>query len=156
MNSPQKKNELFEIRGDAQRGVTSGVNFTGVAAKPVVLYRDKLLTLDVYALPGQPMYVILYCPLCEVNRPPDAPQNQSLRISEDNKKIDFDPMATPKIPGFTSQELAQYLGREEVRGRISIEPFRCTWEEKSDLRRGFGLGVCTWNVVIENNIARDV
>ncbi len=169
MNSPNqmKQNELVEVRGDAtlptgERGKASGLNLANTAtAKPIVLYRDKLLTLDVYSLPGQPMYIILYCPLCDLNRPRKEKQKQSLRISEDNKKIDFDPKALPNIPGFSSpQEIVNSLDHvtsvDQIRGRISVEPFGCTWEEKSDLRRGFGFGVCGWKVVIENNIARDI
>lgn len=157
------KNELFPIAGDnptQNRGVVSGPNFTGAAeAKPIVLWRDRLLTLDVYQLPNQPMYVILYCPICMGGEKND----HSLRITEDNKAIDFDPKAMPKIPGFTHDELVHSLGlshKSEIAGRISIEPFGCTWEAEADLKRATGhiggFSVCPWNVEITNNIAKDV
>lgn len=166
MNSSPKK-EIYQITGDAPdpastslRGVSSGFNFVNTAtAHPVVLYRDRLLTLDVYSLPDQPLKVMLYCPRCEARRKPGAPMVQSLTISQENKAIHFDPNTLPRIPGFTHGELAKYLGLSSIdglRGQISVEAFRCTWEEEPDLKRGFGFSVCGWHVVIENNIARDV
>lgn len=159
----QAKKEIFQVSGDQSQGIMSGSNLTNSAlCKPVVLYRgrgiERLLTIDVFALPGTPMYVVLYCPLCQT-RDPENKHNRSLTIKEDNKKIDLDPKAMPKIPGFSTEELVNALGlqsRDELLGRISIEPFGCTWEEEPDLKRaGFGLSCCDWKVSITNNIAKD-
>jgi hypothetical protein len=152
-------NELFSIAGDSPQP-SQGLRATGDEAKPIVLWRDRLLTLDVYQLPNQPMYVILYCPICMGGEKND----RSLRITADNKAIDFDPTAMPKIPGFTPAELVANLGLQhprQVAGRISIEPFGCTWEAEDDLHHRAtehigGFSVCPWNVEITNNIAKDV
>ncbi len=158
----QAKKEIFQVSGDQSQGVVAGLNLTNSAlCKPVVLYKgrgmERILTLDVFALPGTPMYVVLYCPLCQI-RDPENKYNRSLTIKETNKKIDLDPKAMPKIPGFSTQELIHDLGlqnQDELRGRISIEPFKCTWEEDPELKRGFGLSCCDWKVSITNNIAKD-
>jgi hypothetical protein len=161
------KKELFHIAGDhpsenIARGA-SGANLTQSAlCHPVVLYRgrglERILILDVFAVPGAPMYAVLYCPLCQT-RDPGNKHNRSLTIKADNKKIDLDHKALPNIPGFTTSELVKELGlqsQDELRGRISIETFGCTWEEDPELKRGFGFSCCDWKVVIDNNIARDV
>ncbi len=159
----QAKKEIFQIAGDQSQGISAGVNLTNSAlCKPVVFYRgrgiERFLSLDVYALPGTPMYVVIYCPLCEI-RDPGNKLNRSLTIKEDNKKIDLDPKALPKIPGWSTKDLVSYLelqNQDELRGRISIEPFGCTWEEDPTLKRaGFGLSCCDWKVSITNNIAKD-
>ncbi len=159
----KSKKELFQLSGDKSQGITAGSNLTNSAlCHPVVLYRgrgmERLLTIDVFALPGEPMYAIVYCPLCQT-RDPENKHNRSLTIKEANKKIDVDPKAFPRIPGFTTEELVRELGlqhRDELLGRISIEPFGCTWEEEPELKRDFGMSCCTWKVAINNNIARDV
>ena len=159
----QARKEIFQISGDQSQGIMSGANLTNSAlCKPVVLYKGRgmelILTLDVFALPGTPMYVVLYCPLCQI-RDPENKYNRSLTIKETNKKIDLDPEVMPKIPGFSTQELVHDLGlqnQDELRGRISIEPFGCTWEEDPTLKRaGFGLSCCDWKISITNNIAKD-
>ena len=118
---------------------------------PVVLYRTKdgndfFLTVDIHALPGQPITAYIYCPLC----------NNHLTVKQTNKAIDYDPAASVKIPGYATEEILAGLGIDSLGGRLSIEPFRCSWEEKPELRRSFGFGVCGWSVAIDNNVARNV
>lgn len=168
----QTKRDIWEISGDQNRGTMSGVNMTNTAiCKPVVYYNsarhgmERFLTLDVYKVEGAPMHAIVYCPLCQT-RDPNNQRNMSLRICETNKKIDLDIKAMPKFPGISNQDLIKHLGLgrlDDLRGRISIEPFGCTWEEEEDVNKGgsmIGGGLisacCNWRVVIENNIARDV
>ncbi len=56
----------------------------------------------------------------------------ALRISSARKQIDFS------------------------NGKLSIEPFKCTWELDPEGRRmEFGLGLCNWQVGIKDNVARD-
>jgi hypothetical protein len=167
-----KKKELFQIAGDPHAGgAMSGVNLNkNATCNPVVLYKSKAmgdiwLTLDVYAMPGMEAYAIIYCPQCQT-RDPENKRNMSLTIKQSNKKIELDTKAVPKFPGYNIQEVAQGLGLQsidEMRGVISIEPFGCTWEESAEQNKGAtgivgGLisGCCDWQVVIENNIARDV
>lgn len=157
------KKEIFQLHGDQSQGVSSGANLTNSAiCHPIVLYRgrgmERFLTLDVFAAPGAPMYAVIYCPLCQA-RDPENRFNRSLTIKGENKKIDLDIRAIPTFKGFTTPELVNDLGlqnKDELRGRISIEPFGCTWEEDPELRRGFGFSCCNWKIEINNNIARDV
>jgi hypothetical protein len=165
MNSPntQPSKQFFSVKDDARKmRDPSGTGIVGRAVgehdfsknadgHPIVLYRTKegqdfFLTVDVHQLPGQPMTIYLYCPLC----------NNHLTIRQDNKAIDYDPHARVKLPGYTADEVVAGLGVAGLGGRLSVEPFRCTWEEKPDLRRSYGFGVCNWSVVIENNVARNV
>lgn len=56
----------------------------------------------------------------------------ALRITSERKQIDFS------------------------NGKLSVEPFKCTWELESEGRRmEFGLGLCSWQVGIHENVARD-
>jgi hypothetical protein len=152
-------NEFYTVKKDAadpsgtgQRGLAPGVDLSKSAVgHPVILYRTKegkefFLTADVYAIPGEPMAVHVYCPLC----------SNHLTIRQDNKAIDYDRHATVKIPGYRTEEILAGLGLPDLGGRLSVEPFRCSWETVPDLRREFGFGVCTWSVVIDNNLARNV
>lgn len=167
-----KKRDVWEISGDQHRGTLSGVNLTNTAlCKPVVFYRsarhnmERFLTLDVYKVGNEPLHVVLYCPLCQA-RDPDNERNMSLRIMETNKAIDLDPKALPKFPGISNEELVRHLGLgglHDLRGRISIEPFGCTWEEEKGENKGGSMisgglitSCCNWRVAIDNNIARDV
>jgi hypothetical protein len=97
MDAPVQK-EFFSVKHDAldplgtgMRGKASGVDFTKSAhGHPVIYYKSKdgtkemFLTADVYAIPGEPMTVHIYCPYCGHN----------LSIRQDNKAIDYDPKAT--------------------------------------------------------------
>ena len=156
MQAPSKK-EIFHVSGDQHRGVTSGVNLNNSAlCKPVVMYRDLFLTLDVYEMPGVPMYIVVRCPLCQM-RDPNS-QGMDLTIKADQKAIELDPKKVPKFPGWNTKELARELGLQSVndlRGLLSVEPFKCTWEAEPGLKRDFGFSRCTWSVSIRNNIARD-
>lgn len=170
MNAPKK--EAFEIAGNYKDpagtslvGKTSGVNLgRNTVATPVVLWRDRLLTVDLYKMPGAPMYAVLYCPICANRAAAEGRQPHALRITQDNKKMGFTPGAIPRIPGFTSQELVHYLGApsiESISGKLSIEPFACTWEASPEEKTNknshiIGLTRCNWHVAIDNNIAKDL
>lgn len=158
----QAKKEIFQVSGDQSTGVSSSANLiNNTLCKPVVLYRsremgDLFLTIDVFALPGTPMYAVIRCPICQA-RNPDS-KGMDLTIKEDKKSIDLDHKAIPRYPGYTTAEIVNALGLQsvdELRGRISIEPFKCTWEETPDLKRDFGLSRCPWSISITNNIAKD-
>lgn len=151
MANPSK--EIFHIAGDApdptgttrNRGVASTMRLDRTAlGHPKIAYKDFLLEADVYALPDAPMYVHIICPLCR----------NALRITQDNKAIDYDPKRVPKIVTHLRN-----CGIEDMPhwgGTLSVERFECTWESDPEIRRQFGLARCNWRVEIENNIARDV
>jgi hypothetical protein len=136
--------------GDEARGMTSGYNLTNTAAaKPLILWEDKLLTMDVYAMPNTPMYGHIYCPQCARN----GRQNM-LTVRQEAKQMNFEPGQMPaklaKHLGMSYDQLALDLGLEHVShlaGVISVEKIACSWD---------GLSVCSWSVVIDNNIARNV
>lgn len=150
--------EIFEIASDIPDpagfnvvGRQSSLNIGKPHLRPLIKWNDQILTLDLYMLPDEPMYVVLYCPLCARNyKSPPA-----LRISQENKKIDLDITREPKFPGIDMEAMKRDLGREEIKGIISIEAFRCTWEEEPELRRSW-LSICPWSVVVDNNVCRSV
>ncbi|MDP2607309.1 MAG: hypothetical protein Q8S00_32630 [Deltaproteobacteria bacterium] len=160
MKKPFEK-EIFQVAGDPptpdykpKNGVMPGYNLTNTAtAKPVVLWQDRLLTLDLYTLPNAPAYLHLICPKC----------HNALKVSQDRKTFSFSanelPKKIAKKTGLQYSELAADLGLtsiDQLRGVISIhDPIQCTWETEPELRRTHD-AICNWRVVIEDNIARDV
>lgn len=129
----KKERELVHLAGDMDSGLNSTISLSGGKHEVRVTYKDFVLTVDVYAIPGEPLQVHLICPKCR----------QQLRVTEDRKAIEFDPRDT------------RFQG-----GRISIEPFQCTWEmpEAGKHNPGLisgGMTLCKWTAGISNNVARD-
>jgi hypothetical protein len=161
-NDIKLKPTLDELRPDPMRGRASGTDMTNSAfRKPVILWRDRLLTMDVYAVPGEPMYINTFCPLCEMRYGENL--NHSLTIKQERKPFHLEPDAMPhavaKKTGMSFEEMARYLKLPTVQHLSGVltfdEPFNCTWEEEPELRRAH-FAVCQWRVIVENNIARDV
>lgn len=160
------KREAYEIRGDGNRtsGVSTANAIDSALCHPIVLYRDRLLTVDVFQAGDEPPHVLIYCPFC-TERDPYNKRNMSLTIRGKVKEIGVDPLAFPRIPGWSIDDLVQYLklpNRDAARGVISIEKFRCSWEERPEENRGAtgivgGLtsAICDWQVSITNNVAKD-
>jgi len=138
------REELVHLAGDAPDpmadvlgfehargvGIQSTIRMTKQAkGHPKIRYKDFLLEADVYDLAGEPLWVHLICPRC----------HHALKISADKKSIDYDRAVTP-----------------ELGGRLSVEPFMCTWELPEGRRQEFGIGLCRWRVAIDNNVAKDV
>lgn len=167
MNHPTIK-EVFHVAGDAPdptrgrgggiaqgaRGVAPGYDMTkGAAGHPMLLGwvngQGVILEADVYALPGQPSYIHLICPMCLANG-----RTQMLTIREGVKAFSYDPRAdVPPFPRWTRDQMLHAFPNG-VGGLLSVEPFRCTWEEAADASRGFGFSVCTWQVAIDKNVVR--
>ena len=158
MQSSPSQREFFEIKksldpaGTGLVGYAGGYNMqAGAVGHPVLHYKPKgkadgfFLTADVFAPEGAPMYVLIYCPLCQ----------NMLKIAADNKKLEYEPHETPRIPGFRPEEVLAATGLSELGGVLSVERFRCAWEPEPSLRRSFGFGVCTFQVVIDRNVVRD-
>jgi hypothetical protein len=154
------KKDFFHVSGDKHQEVSSGINLNQSAlCHPVVWYprMGEFLTLDAFAMPGTPLYLVVRCPFCQ-SRNPDS-EGMDLTIKADQKGISLDHKAMPKFPGFETSEVARGLGlqsADDLRGVLSVDEFGCTWEEEPELKRDFGFSCCQWNVVIENNVARDV
>lgn len=153
--APKQDREVYEVVGDTRRGIASTMNMANTAeAHPLVFYRDRVLEVDLFAMPGHPKHIHLLCPHSTDE------YKHSLRIPEERKAIDFEPDAIVRIPsGFTLEALVEaglLAAGAQIRGRLNVEAFGCTWEAEPELRRQFGLSACAWRVVIENNVARDV
>lgn len=167
----QPLKELFHVAGDQPdpaggdlRGVAPGYDFTrGTYGKPFVLWqfgdKELVLELDVYAVPNEPMHIILLCPLCLAA----GRDQQGLTIRQDRKPFLYErDVEPPAWPGWTRENMrAEYKRKMGVvppgmGGRISIEPFACTWEATPELQRDFGLARCPWRVAIDNNVARNI
>lgn len=168
MNQNQPK-ELFQVAGDAPdptgtgaRGVIASYDLSRTAiGHPIVLWKandgnELLLTFDVFAPPNAPKYILIGCPMCAMRGKPNT-----LRIMEGGAKaFQYELGITPPLfPGWRDADVAGALAGDpsiDIRGggRLSVEPFSCTWEEEPDLRRAFGMQRCTWRVRIDNNIAR--
>lgn len=161
VNKP--KRDVFEIKASRdpigqhplakqKKGALGSFNLE-VQSVPVILHYpggrlgyEHFHTADLYQLDGAKPYLLIFCPLCQNN----------LRISADNKKFDYDPERKPRFKGWSEYEVCKALGIVDIGGSFSTEEIACSWELEPDLRRSFGLAVCPWRAVIENNIIREV
>lgn len=153
--------ELFTVAGDqpdpggtGARGISTGFDFTATAlGHPMLLYRasngkELVLEADIYMGPTG-LYIHLICPECLL-----AGRTNALRIVESQKAMSYEPdLSPPPFPGWTKEQMLMAFPVGSG-GMLSIEPFRCTWEEVGDLRRGHGLAQCPWSVAIERNFVR--
>lgn len=138
--------ELVHLAGDEDAGFDSTIRLDGGKSEVYAHYKGRYtppefpdglrLTLDVYAIPGEPVQVHLICPKCR----------HQLRVSSDRKAIDWQPDRGPDG------------------GKLSIEPFQCTWEmpEAGAHTPGIlagGLSLCQWKGALEHksgkNLVRD-
>lgn len=163
------EDNIFQVAGDPPvpggRGSAPGYNLANTAAaKPLVLYGDRLLTVDYYRMEGAPDYLLLICPKCGPNLSDHPGEHaRSLRVGGDRKRFHIEndfPRTILKKLGETPESLARKLGYgdcvDAIRGVLTIEePIGCVWEPDPTLHRGYGFGVCNWRVVIEGGIARD-
>lgn len=170
MPTQPKQQELFHIAGDTPEQVNqrtpdgaiesiAELNLGSTAVgHPKILYRDRngktfVLTADVYKYGEAPMKVVLLCPLCG-----ERGLTNGLNINQGHKAIEFSPNdpVTMMLPDEQGRTTLHDMG-----GRIDIERFKCTWEENitAEVSRqtGFlkGVNLCTWQVVVERNVARD-
>jgi hypothetical protein len=124
------------LRGDGPLTRQGDIALTANAlGKPRVRYKDRMIFVEVYQHPGEPMQVHWMCPRC-------GPLNDARMstIRGDRKRIEYDPRR-----------------QVEDGGQLNVEAFECPWELESKGRRmDFGLGLCGLKLVIDNNIAREV
>lgn len=171
MNHQESIKELFHVAGDVPdpaggdlRGVSPGYDFErGRYGRPFVLWQfgdhEVVLELDVYHVEGEPMQMIVICPMCIAA----GRDNQGLTIRQDAKPFLYERDVEPPVwPGWSRERMrAEYqrvTGSKSVGygGRLSVEPFACTWEATPELQRDFGLARCPWRVAIDNNVARNI
>lgn len=163
MPHAQTLKEVFHVAGDAPdprggdlRGVAAGYDLTRSAlGRPMLHYRlpdgtELVLEADVYAMPEQPIYVLMLCPRCLAGG-----RQNALRIVQGAKAMVYEPAAAvPPFPGWTQEQMAHAFPHG-AGGLLSVEAFGCTWEETPELRRDFGMSVCGWRVAIDKNVVRD-
>lgn len=154
------RREVVRLAGDVpdptgvspnHRGIQSTHFLTGGKQEVVVVYADVLMTLDVYALPGEPVRVQMICPRC----------HKHSTITSDRKRIEYDAKALnpqAKWIHLLAGSVAE-LAAISVFGLLSIEPFECTWELGEDRHVAGGLhsgaSLCRLKLVIDNNRARE-
>lgn len=166
------KREVVQLAGDPAdptntTGIQSTHRLTGGKQEVVVVYGDFLMTLDVYALPGEPMRVQIICPRCQKHS----------TIRGDQKRIEYDPKAmnpmrtqilgaarstalnAPEMTRDARMGLAELVSIADF-GRLSIEPFECAWEigdaKHVPCAVHTGSSLCRLRLVIDHNRAREV
>jgi hypothetical protein len=126
--------ELVQLAGDPDHGMTVSHHLDRGKREVLVAYKDLVLTVDIYEMAGEPLKVHLICPRC----------HHQLQVTSDRKKIEYDPRA----------------GDPKKGGRLSIEPFECTWELPTagkhvpGLLAG-GMSLCKLKLAIDHNVAKD-
>lgn len=154
-----KARQVVQLAGDVpdptaqtgHLGIQCTQQMTAGKQEVVVVYKDLLMTVDVYAVPGEPVTVHLYCPKCR----------KHATVKGSMKAIDFDPGAgNPMYREILSRgELGPEVLAVAAIGRISIEAFECPWEmgDAAHVRGGVhtGASLCRQRLVIEDNRARD-
>lgn len=88
------------------KGLASHTSLDHAKTTAVVRFEDRLLEADVYALPGEPVKVVILCPRC----------GNASQIDGAKKAIEWTPKAPDQIGSFINA------------GELSIEPFECAWE----------------------------
>lgn len=158
----QQGRELVQVAGDVPAPDGSGdlgfantwhLNRSAIG-HPFVIYKQSILVVDVYEVPGEPMNLVLICPKC----------HHALNISAAKKRMEFDRVIGAPNPTRKDEEmLAQMMTtwstippRTSLQrfGSLSVEPFECTWEMSAH-RAEFGTSLCRWKVAIDNNVAKD-
>lgn len=139
----KKRQEMVQLAGDPEHGYTSTTRLDTMKQEVFVTYKDFLLTVDVYALPGQPLELVYVCPKCR----------KQGRITGDRKTIEFDPHASRVMPLPNGAKV-------HTGGALSVEPFQCSWEmpdageHKAGIRSG-GITLCNLKIAIDNNVGKD-
>lgn len=127
--------------GERGAGAAQQINLDHAKVTAVIRYRDKLIEADVYALPGEPVKVVILCPRC----------NNASSIDETRKAIDWRPHPPQAVGDFVNH------------GKLSIEPFECSWElpdagahNQSARETLIGTApLCRLKIGVTNNIGRD-
>ena len=143
------KRDVVQLAGDAHNGLTSTTNLDSNKHEVVVVYKDTFLTVDVYTVPGEPPEIHLICPRC----------HKASRISGANKQIVFDAAADNPMRRKIAVAGARDLLSICYLGRLSVEPFECTWEIGGDAHAKGGVHtgatLCRQRLAIEDNRAQD-
>lgn len=153
---------MVRVAGDEDHGMMSTTHLDIGKHEVGVIFRPKgsvtmiagVLTVDVYAIPGEPVKLHMICPKC----------HHTLTVNADKKPIDWNPAAPSPFPRTLREVLppeSQYLALHP--GVISVEEFQCTWELE-DVQQDKGKDVnlmvsgslCRFRAAIDKNVMREV
>lgn len=162
MPGSTKKAAMVQIAGDEDHGVSTTTYLDRGKQEVGVLFRPKnsvtmlagVLTVDVYAIPDEPLKLHLICPRCR----------RLLTVNGDRKPIDWNPTSPSPHPAALREALppeSKYLS--DNLGVVSVGQFQCTWEledkqqdsGKDDRVIASG-SLCRFKGVIERNVLREV
>jgi hypothetical protein len=147
------KRELVQVAGDMDHGLASRIDLSSGKTEVLVIDRKSdvpLHTIDVYVMPGEPLKVHILCPRCK----------NHLTIPGDKKAIEWDPKAeNPRARDIVALGVPPHIQAMAKTGRISIEPFECTWELDAGKKVGAsefsGGNLCRWRAAIDNNLVKN-
>lgn len=147
--SAARQREVVQIAGDTHAGLASMTSLTAGKHEVVVVYKDLLMTVDVYAVPGEPLKLHLYCPRC----------HKHSTVPGDRKAIDFDPRAPNPQQAAIRATSAPELVALAAFGKLSVEAFECPWEigdeQHAKTAVHTGVTLCRMRLAIDNNRAKD-
>ena len=162
MPGSSKKATMQQIAGDEDHGISNTMYLNRGKHEVGVLFRPKnsvtmiaaVLTVDVYAIPGEPVKLHLVCPKCQ----------HLCTVSADRKAIDWEPVSSSPIASAIREVLpedSRYVA--DNLGILSVEEFRCTWEladQAQDTNKDAGVivqgSLCRFGGVIDRNVLREV
>jgi hypothetical protein len=146
------KREMVQIAGDMDHGLMSTTRLDLGKHEVIVAEKDHLLTVDVYAIVGEPLKIHLICPRCK----------HQLTISGERKAIEYDPMALSPLWGLSiMNDLPREYARHHAHGKLSVEMFQCTWEledearDKGDVHIIAGGSLCRYRAAIDRNVLKE-
>jgi hypothetical protein len=162
MPGSTRKAAMTQIAGDEDRGFTSTQYLNRGKQEVACLVRPKnsvtmvagVSTVDVYAIPGEPVKLHIICPRCL----------HQLTIDGGKKPIDWRPADTNPH----AAEVRAHLPPEDQwvagnLGIISVGQFQCTWELEDQMQdKGKDVHViakgslCRFTGVIERNVLKEV
>ena len=153
---------MVNVAGDEDRGIMGTTHLDLAKHEIGVIFRPKgsatmiagVLTVDVYAIPGEPVKLHLICPRC----------HHTLTVNADRKAIDWQPTTPSPFPKTLREVLppeSQYLAAHP--GVLSVDEFQCTWEledkmqdaGRQDLGVITGGSLCRYRGVIDRNVLRE-
>lgn len=143
-----QKRQMVQLAGDERRGMTSTTRLDTSKVEVLVAYRGRIgdfdMTVDVYAIPGEPLELHIICPKCR----------HKSRITQQRKQIEFNP------GDFRPYTFVDGSRMPTNGGLLNVETFECGWEmpeageHKVGLRTG-GITLCRMRMAIDHNEAKD-
>lgn len=163
MPGSQRRAAMTQIAGDEDLGLSSTTYLDRGKQEIALLVRprnsttmvDGIATVDIYAIPGEPVKVHMICPRCK----------HQLQLDQARKQMDWQPAA----PNPHAAEIRTCLEAADRwiagnLGVLTVEEFQCTWELGDDMQdKGKDTRViaasgalCRFRGVIDRNVLKEV